>query len=250
MYIFFGPATSFSLSSNQSKDNIELEMRALFGAPAGDRQLQVVLTASAGGYTSSDNTTIIDFTVIPLTPLIDGGGSGGGDSAGMSTTMMAAIALVVLALLIGGFVGLRTLTREDDEEEEEEDDDDWHEDFDEPEGSTADYRRAPPRDTKPLDDEYRERPRPRGWAGEEGSLPSRGKTGVRPSSRPTPVSARAHRQEATWDDGYEEEGGGEDDYTASDSYHVDDDGVEWWKDEVDIWWYRYPDEEEWSEFIE
>ena len=250
MYIFFAPSTSFLLSSNQSNDNIELEMRALFGAPAGDRQLQVVLTASAGGYTSSDNTTIIDFTVIPLTPPIDGGGSGGGDSAGMSTTMMAAIALVVLALLIGGFIGLRTLTREDDEEEEEEEDEDWHDDYDDPEDSTADYRRAPPRDTKPLDDEYRERPRPRGWSGEEGSLPSRGKTGVRPSSRPVPVSARPHRQEASWDDGYEQEGGGEDDYTASDSYHVDDDGVEWWKDEVDVWWYRYPDEEEWSEFIE
>jgi len=64
------------------------------------------------------------------------------------------------------------------------------------------------------------------------------------------VSARPHRQEASWDDGYEQEGGGEDDYTASDSYHVDDDGVEWWKDEVDVWWYRYSDEEEWSEFIE
>jgi hypothetical protein len=31
---------------------------------------------------------------------------------------------------------------------------------------------------------------------------------------------------------------------------MDDDGTEWWKDELGVWWYRYSDEEEWSEFIE
>ena len=30
----------------------------------------------------------------------------------------------------------------------------------------------------------------------------------------------------------------EDDYTDSDNYHVDDDGTEWWKDELDVWWWR------------
>ena len=46
----------------------------------------------------------------------------------------------------------------------------------------------------------------------------------------------------SWDD--------KEDYTDSENYHVDEEGVEWWKDEIDVWWYRYPDEEEWSEFIE
>jgi len=248
MDLFFLPTTSFSLFANQSTD-VGLEMRALLGAPAGDRQMLVDLSASSAGYLDSENTSTINFTVVPLTPPIDSGGTGD-SAAGMSTPMVAAIALVVLALLIGGFVGLRTLTREDEDDEEEEDDEEWYDDVDDPEGSTADYRRAPPRDTKPLDDEFRERPRPRGWAGDEGSLPSRGSTGVRPSGRPAEMGARPHRQEATWDDGYEEEDGGEEDYTQSDSFHVDDDGVEWWKDEVDVWWYRYPDEEEWSEFIE
>ncbi len=49
---------------------------------------------------------------------------------------------------------------------------------------------------------------------------------------------------------YEEEYEEEEDYLDSESYHVDDEGVEWWEDELGVWWYRYPDEEDWSEFIE
>jgi hypothetical protein len=249
MDIFFSPATSFSLTANKSTE-VSLEMRALLRAPAGDRQLQVALTASAAGYADSHNSTTLNFTVIPLTSSSTDGGTDGGESAGMSTLMLAAIALVVLALLGGGFVGLRSL-RSEEEEEEEADGDDWLEDVADPEGSTADFRRAPPRQTKPLDDEFSPMAKRTGWmVGEEGGLPARGKTGARPSSRPAPVGARPHRQEATWDDGYEEQDGGEDDYTESEDYHVDDDGVEWWKDEVGVWWYRYPDEDEWSEFIE
>ena len=40
----------------------------------------------------------------------------------------------------------------------------------------------------------------------------------------------------------------EEDYTKSEDYHVDDDGTEWWKDELEVWWWRGPDDEEWSEY--
>ncbi|MEC7601934.1 MAG: hypothetical protein VYB83_03900, partial [Candidatus Thermoplasmatota archaeon] len=40
----------------------------------------------------------------------------------------------------------------------------------------------------------------------------------------------------------------EEDYTKSEDYHVDDDGTEWWKDELGVWWWRGPDDEEWSEY--
>ncbi len=48
----------------------------------------------------------------------------------------------------------------------------------------------------------------------------------------------------------EERGGEVPAEEVDEDHYFDDDGVEWWKDEVDVWWYRYPDEEEWSEFIE
>ena len=51
-------------------------------------------------------------------------------------------------------------------------------------------------------------------------------------------------------DEVEDAGTSEDDYTDSDNYHVDDDGTEWWKDELDVWWWRGPDDEDWSEYTE
>ena len=40
------------------------------------------------------------------------------------------------------------------------------------------------------------------------------------------------------------------DYTQDEDYHVDEDGVEWWKDEVGQWWYKYPEDEDWEAFNE
>ena len=37
----------------------------------------------------------------------------------------------------------------------------------------------------------------------------------------------------------------EENVEESDDYSVDDDGVEWFRDENDEWWYREPDEDEW-----
>ena len=84
--------------------------------------------------------------------------------------------------------------------------------------------------------------------------PERTRALVKETPMPVQSSSRGGftRQSELVDDEYEEyeEDDDDDDYTNSDDYHVDEDGVEWWKDEIDVWWYRYPDEEEWSEFIE
>ena len=46
------------------------------------------------------------------------------------------------------------------------------------------------------------------------------------------------------------EQGGYEEYSAQDdgNYRVDENGTEWWQDEVGIWWYRGPGESDWSEW--
>ena len=36
------------------------------------------------------------------------------------------------------------------------------------------------------------------------------------------------------------------DYTQDEDYHTDEEGIEWWKDEVGQWWFKYPEEEDWE----
>ena len=64
----------------------------------------------------------------------------------------------------------------------------------------------------------------------------------RAGSRPAPVREVLKEEEP------EEQG--EWDYTQDEDYHVDEEGVEWWKDEVGQWWYKYPEDEDWEAFDE
>ncbi len=79
---------------------------------------------------------------------------------------------------------------------------------------------------------------------------------TRPPTREKPKPVTSIQSEWQEEEEYEEyddeydDGYAEDDYTDSEGYHVDDEGVEWWEDELGVWWYRYPDEDDWSEFIE
>jgi hypothetical protein len=68
-----------------------------------------------------------------------------------------------------------------------------------------------------------------------------------PGSRPTPVaqfikdipeskSEPEPEPEEDWD------------YTQDEDYHIDEEGIEWWKDEVGQWWFKYPEEEDWEAF--
>ena len=63
----------------------------------------------------------------------------------------------------------------------------------------------------------------------------------RAGQRPAPVTEvleEEYTQSEEWD------------YTQDEDYHVDDDGVEWWKDEIGQWWYKYPEDEDWEAFNE
>ena len=80
---------------------------------------------------------------------------------------------------------------------------------------------------------------------------------MRQGKRPSPVSMEGRRKTNEEQDESEVEVEEEpeiqveeEDYTKSEDYHVDDDGTEWWKDEVGVWWWRGPDDEEWSEYAE
>ena len=63
--------------------------------------------------------------------------------------------------------------------------------------------------------------------------------------RPTAMTEVETEEEA-----HESEAEGEWDYTQDEDYHVDEEGVEWWKDEVGQWWYKYPDDDDWEAFEE
>lgn len=65
-------------------------------------------------------------------------------------------------------------------------------------------------------------------------------------SRPTPVAQIM--EEESYESNEQEES--EWDYTQDEDYHVDDEGVEWWKDEVGQWWYKYPEDDDWEAYNE
>ncbi len=81
---------------------------------------------------------------------------------------------------------------------------------------------------------------------------------MRQGKRPSPVSMKGRKKSSKVEEELEEEEpeeeepeeeesveeepeevheeSEEEDYTQSDDYHVDEDGTEWWKDEVGVWW--------------
>ncbi len=244
--------TSASLFSDESIQ-IELTLGAPLGHEAGNYSLTFTIEASASGYNSSSLSPELPFEVLAeVLETVDsddgnqGENSGGpstppasNDNQGLSPAMIGGIAAVALALLGGGFFVMRAMSRGKDD-----DDDDWLDEYDE--DYDEDYDDTPTAmvgaklqsDSKPRRGSFVSRP------GDSKSLAGRPKE--RPSERGRPVPV-----EQTWEEeSYEEEYDDYDDYTQSEDYHMDDDGVEWWKDEVGVWWYRYPDEEEWSEYIE
>ena len=225
--------TTATIFSNSSK-NLQLSIKALDGMVAGDYVFEVDILLSAAGYNSSSSYEIVNFTVLAKQ---EGGNNNGNqfqpppseqnqESASMSTTALAGIVILLMGLLAVGVFVMRTLTAESKYDEDEDYLDDEYDDYDYDEyGETYE---APPQSVKPL---AREKPMP--------------------ASRVAPTRQSEWEEEEYEEyEEYVEEYDEDDDYTDSENYHVDEDGVEWWKDEIDVWWYRYPDEEEWSEFIE
>jgi len=164
--------------------------------------------------------------------------------------VIAGIVALITALVVG-FVVLRKLTGDDEEDMDLFDEFDEHggyADYDEDEEPQSKKRGNP----KVLHTPAKMREKPQEWAMDESGLPYTGsKAGSRPSARKRkPKAVHLPADESRESEEYYDEQQEEDDYTQSEDYKVDEEGVEWWKDEINVWWYRYPDEEEWSEFIE
>ena len=245
--------TSASMFSNSSKD-IQITLRAPLDTPADNYSIDMDIVMSAAGYNASTIVETLTVAVIAEQVVVGGSQNNPDDnnpsSSGMSTMVIAGIVAVIMALVIG-FVVLRKLTGD------EEEDIDLFDEFDE-HGGYADYDEDEEPQTKKrgkpkvLHTPAKMREKPQEWAMDESGLPYTGsKAGSRPSARkrkPKPVQLPADESDESEE--YYDEEQEEDDYTQSEDYKVDEDGVEWWKDELNVWWYRYPDEEEWSEFIE
>ena len=144
--------------------------------------------------------------------------------------MLIAIVGVVLAIL--GFVGLRMAMREEEDEDAETfEDEEWQ-----------------PKTKKQIRTQPDMEDMPTGRSLDE--LTTKGSTVS--MTKPKPVDHRAGQRPAPVTEFLEEVSTRTEewDYTQDDDYHVDDDGVEWWKDEVGQWWYKYPEDEDWEAFNE
>lgn len=213
--------------------------------------IDVTLEMTAADW--EDNTTAftLEWTIVeddaPIDENPDNSGNGGtdgpdpgtGPSGGEGGSGMVWIAVVIVAFVLIGAVGFVVLRTRDDFDLDDDDEDDY-EDDDDPEPEPV----SRPKAKRPAD-------LPSGkslaelkaeGADTAVSMKPRKRVSRRaePEGEPEPEPEEAYEEEAEAD--------GEHDYTQDEDYHVDDDGTEWWKDELGVWWYRYPDEEEWEAY--
>ena len=204
----------------------------------GTVRIDIDLTAT--GWIGVSDYTLLPYGFVHVNQTIDEPGDNGGDSQGDASEskeesnllMLIAIAVVVLGLL--GFVGLRMAMREEEEDDDSEtfEDEEW-----EPKQKKR-IRTQPDLEDMPTGrslDELTTKASPV-------SMSKPRKVDRRAGSRPAPVREVLKEEEP------EEQG--EWDYTQDEDYHVDEEGVEWWKDEVGQWWYKYPEDEDWEAFDE
>ena len=236
--------TSASMFSNSSKD-IQITLRAPLGTSADNYSIDVEIVMSAAGF--NDNTLVESLIVAVQAEQVIVGGDGGSQSnsddntpgsSGMSSGMIGGIVAVIIALMLVGFIVLRKLTGGDEDDDglfDDYDDYDEYDEYDEDDAPPSKKRSNPKVLHTPA--KMSEKPQER--------APSR-KQKPKPIQTPSNESSGSEEEYEEYYDEYQEE----EEYTQSEDYKVDEEGVEWWKDEVNVWWYRYPDEEEWSEFIE
>ena len=193
---------------------------------------------TANGWIGVSDYTLIPYGFVHANETIDTPDDGGGDTQGdageaeedSNLLMLIVIAALVLGIL--GFVGLRIAMREEEDDDAETfEDEEWQ-----------------PKPKKRIRTQPDMEDMPTGRSLDElttkassVSMTKSRKVDRRAGSRPAPV--REVLEE-------EPEEQGEWDYTQDEDYHVDEEGVEWWKDEVGQWWYKYPDEEDWEAFDE
>ena len=154
------------------------------------------------------------------------------DSGGNLTLIIIAVAI---ALTILGFVGLRLAMREEEDEDAENfEDEEWA---------------AKPKKKIKTQPDLEDLPTGRSLdelttRGSSVSMKKSKRVDRRAGVRPTEITQVEEEEE------FEPEEETEWDYTQDEDYHVDEEGVEWWKDEVGQWWYKYPDDDDWEAFEE
>jgi len=210
-----------------------------------DGSVDLSLTASAPDYQDSVTTLTIQFQFTEETDSLTSpsNSSEGGASSDNNLVIIGGIVGVILVLGLLGAIMLRSGS--DDEEDLFSDDDD-----DEvgelpmvvSGGAKATRAEADIPKGVPLDELMK-----------QGSRPA--PVSMSKSKSPSAVTTKSKEEDDSKeeDESSDEIESGEDseeDYTGSDNYHVDDDGTEWWKDELDVWWWRGPDDEDWSEYTE
>ena len=203
----------------------------------GTVRINVDLTAT--GWDGVDDHWIMPY-VITAGEVIDEPDNTGDNTQGTSdeeesgTNLTLIIVCVAIVLAILGFVGLRMAMREEEDEDAETfEDEEWE---------------AKPKKKIKTQPDLEDMPTGRSLdelttRGSSVSMKKSKRVDRRAGVRPTDITEVEEEEpepeeEAEWD------------YTQDEDYHVDDEGVEWWKDEVGQWWYKYPDDEDWEAFEE
>lgn len=243
------PAIDIGLSSTEmvgASDNLTFTMEPTFWAATSgtptNGTIDIDIGMSATDWDPNDVSFSFSFTMHDEGDDVSTGGSVDPDSGGLPSWLFILIALALCAGI--GVVGWRmTVARR--EEEQPDEDEDW--DPDDAPGPRS--KAAAARGELPT-----------GRSLEELTTISSGKAKDRPKKSPDGpyipsdedefIASPVRSGDMSWDeDNDESEGEGEEwDYTQDKDYHVDEDGVEWWKDEVGVWWYKYPDDEDWESY--
>ena len=205
----------------------------------GTVRVNVALTAT--GWDGVEDHWIVPYVFTPG-QVIDEPDNNGGNTQGTSdeedggTNLTLIIVAVAIVLGLLGFVGLRMAMREDEDEDAEDiDDEEWESKPKKKIKTQPDLEDLP---TGRSLDELTTK-------GNRVSMKKSKRVDRRAGVRPTAIAEVETEEEAP-----ESEAEGEWDYTQDEDYHVDEEGVEWWKDEVGQWWYKYPDDDDWEAFEE
>ena len=227
-----GASLTFTLSPNAWSEGTTLSN--------GTVSVDVVLNTNEDGWDGVSDSWILPyiFTEAPDIPddsqNQDDNSQGTEKNAEEDSNLMILILVVGVVLGILGFVGLRLAMREEEDEDAE--------DFEDEEWESKPKKRIK---TQP---DMEDMPSGRSLdelttKGSSVSMSKPKRVNRRAGARPAPVHEVLEEEE-------EEEEETEWDYTQDEDYHVDDDGVEWWKDEVGQWWYKYPEDDDWEAFEE
>ena len=232
------PSSEVNIGPNETLAFIVSPSPWAIGPAPSNGTVRVDIDMSAPDWLSVSDYRILAYGFVPVNDTIDDPNNGGEDPQGEAgdaeeeDNLLMLIVIVGVVLAILGFVGLRIAMRdEEDEDAETFEDEEWQ-----PKTKKR-IRTQPDMDDMPTGRSLDELT----TKGSSISMTKSKRVDHRAGQRPAPVTealAEEHTQSEEWD------------YTQDEDYHVDDDGVEWWKDEIGQWWYKYPEDEDWEAFNE